>query len=109
MTNREILAEFFKAENERNWEVYRQFLHEEISWQLFGKKEKNIVGIENYMQVIKNAYSNNNIRFSCVDMQISADGNRIAAYLVNDSGVRSLDIFDFKDGMIYREFEFILD
>ena len=61
------------------------------------------------MQVIKKAYANSDAQFSCSEMQISRDGNRIAAYLVNDSGVRSLDIFDFKDGMIYREYEFILD
>ena len=109
MTNRDVLDAFFKAENERDWELYQQFLHSEISWQLFGKEEKRIVGIENYMQVIKNAYANSDAQFSCSDMQISGDGNRIAAYLVNDSGVRSLDTFDFKDGMIYREYEFILD
>jgi len=109
MTNRDVLDAFFKAENERDWELYQQFLHSEISWQLFGKEEKRIVGIENYMQVIKNAYANSDAQFSCSDMQISGDGNRIAAYLVNDSGVRSLDIFDFKNGMIYREYEFILD
>lgn len=109
MTNRDVLDAFFKAENERDWELYQQFLHSEISWQLFGKEEKRIVGIENYMQVIKNAYANSDAQFSCSDMQISGDGNRIAAYLVNDSGVRSLYIFDFKDGMIYREYEFILD
>lgn len=109
MTNRDVLDAFFKDENERDWELYQQFLHSEISWQLFGKEEKRIVGIENYMQVIKNAYANSDAQFSCSDMQISGDGNRIAAYLVNDSGVRSLDIFDFKNGMIYREYEFILD
>ena len=109
MTNRDVLDAFFKAENERDWELYQQFLHSEISWQLFGKEEKRIVGIENYMQVIKNAYANSDAQFSCSDMQISGDGNRIAAYLINDSGVRSLDIFDFKNGMIYREYEFILD
>lgn len=109
MTNRDVLDAFFKAENERDWELYQQFLHSEISWQLFDKEEKRIVGIENYMQVIKNAYANSDAQFSCSDMQISGDGNRIAAYLVNDSDVRSLDIFDFKNGMIYREYEFILD
>ena len=46
---------------------------------------------------------------SCIDMQISKSGNRIVTYLVNNFGVRSLDIFDFKDGKIYREYEFILD
>lgn len=67
MTNRETLDAFFKAENERNWGQYRQFLHSEICWHLFGKEEKKIAGIENYMQVIKNAYSNTDARFSCTE------------------------------------------
>lgn len=109
MTNKEILADFFRAENARNWNRYQQFLHPEIIWRLFNREEKKIVGTEHYMQVIKNAYQNSEAQFTCVDMQISADGNRIVTSLVNNSGVRSLDIFDFKDGKIYREYEFILD
>lgn len=109
MTNRSVLEAFFKAENERDWEVYRQFLHTEVSWELFGKEEKKIEGIEHYMQVIKKAYENTDIQFSCQDIKVSGDGNRIATYLINDRRVRSLDIFDFKDGLICREYEFILD
>ncbi|RRD95247.1 nuclear transport factor 2 family protein [Clostridiales bacterium COT073_COT-073] len=109
MTNKEVIEAFFKAENERNWNLYQQFLHPEVSWQLIDKEEKRIIGIENYMQVIKNAYSNSDAQFLCINMHVSGDGNRIATNLVNNSGVRSLDIFDFKDGMIYREYEFILD
>jgi len=30
MDNRDILYTFFKAENERNWELYKQFLHPEV-------------------------------------------------------------------------------
>lgn len=108
MTNKEILTAFFKAENERNWDLYQQFLHPEISWQLFAKEEKRMIGIENYMLVIKNAYRNTDAQFTCISMQISADGNRIVTHLVNNSGVHSLEIFDFKDGLIFREYEFIL-
>lgn len=42
-------------------------------------------------------------------MEISADNTRVIAYLINDKGERSLDIFDFKDNLIFREFEFLLD
>ena len=89
--------------------MYKQFLHPEVCWELFSKEKKKIVGIENYMKTIKNAYLNTDSKFSCIDMQISKSGNRIATYLVNNFGVRSLDIFDFKDGKIYREYEFIFD
>jgi len=109
MTARDSLKAFFKAENERDWDIYRQFLHEELVWKLFGKEERRICGIQNYMQTMQKAYENSNARFRCQDMQVSNEGNRIVAYLINDYGARSLDIFDFKDGLIYREYEFILD
>lgn len=109
MVNEDVLKAFFKAENERDWAAYRQFLHTEVSWKLFDKEEKVINGIQSYMQVIKRAYENTDIQFSCQDMLISNGGNRIIAYLINDLGLRSLDIFVFKDNLIYREYEFILD
>lgn len=109
MTARETLETFFKAENERDWETYRQSLHEEIVWKLFGKEEKIICGIQSYMQTMQKAYENSDVRFRCQDMQVSNEGNRIVAYLIDDLGTRSLDIFDFKDNLIYREYEFILD
>lgn len=109
MVTKDILESFFEAENKRDWAIYKQFLHTEIIWQLFDKKVRTISGVENYMQTMKKAYENTDIQFSCQNMQISKDGNRIAAYLINDSGICSLDIFDFKDNLIYREYEFILD
>lgn len=108
LTNKELLEAFFKAENERDWDFYQNSLHPEVSWQLFAKEEKTILGIDNYMHAIKNAYSQSEAQFECQEMQISSDGNRIVTYLVNTSGQRSLDIFDFKDGLIYKECEFIL-
>jgi len=109
MAAKDLLNAFFKAENERDWEVYARFLHTEIIWKLFGKEEKTIKGIPGYMKTIKKAYENTDIQFTCQEMRISIDGSRIAACLINDSGTRSLDIFDFKDNLIYREYEFILD
>ena len=109
MTAKDALVLFFKAENERNWEVYQQFLHEEIVWQLFEKDTRMICGIQDYMQTIKKAYENPDAHFICQDMQVSKDGNRIVTHLVNELGIRSLDVFDFKNNLIYREYEFILD
>ena len=109
MTAKDILEAFFKAENERDWEAYRKFLHKEIVWQLFDKEARSIRGIQAYMQTMQKACENSDVRFLCQDMRASNDGNRIAAYLINDLGARSLDIFDFRDDLIYREYEFILD
>ena len=109
MATKDILEAFFKAENERGWEVQQQFLHKEIVWQLFDKETRSICGIQDYILTMKKAYEKSNVRFRCQKMQVSADGNRIVAYLINDRGARSLEIFDFKDNLIYREYEFILD
>ena len=89
MTAKDALVLFFKAENERNWDVYQQFLHEEIVWQLFEKDTRMICGIQDYMQTIKKAYENPDAHFICQDMQVSKDGNRIVANLVNEFGIRS--------------------
>ena len=86
MTNKEVLVDFFKAENERKWSLYELYLHPEVVWQLFTNEEKKMIGIENYMQVIKNANKNTDAQFFCINMQISSDGNRIVTYLVNNSG-----------------------
>ncbi|WP_173017036.1 hypothetical protein [Suipraeoptans intestinalis] len=40
MATKDILEAFFKAENERDWEAYQQFLHKEIVWQLFDKETR---------------------------------------------------------------------
>lgn len=108
MRPKDVLASFFEAENKRDWITYQNFLHPEVTWQLIDKKTKHIIGIEEYMRVMKKAYENTNIQFTCRDMKISSDGNRIVAELMNDNVVRSIDIFDFKDNLIYREYEFIL-
>lgn len=109
MKTKEILEAFFEAENKRDWKSYRRFLHAEIVWELFDEEKRTICGIQSYMETMQKAYENSEARFACQNMQISNDGNRIAAYLINDSGMRSLDVFDFKDNLIYREYEFLLD
>lgn len=104
----EKLRKFFEAENARDWESYRQFLHPQVRWRLFGAEEKCIQGAEEYMKVMKGAYEGRDTQFVCQNMEVSDDGGRIAAHLLNDQGERSLDIFDFKDGLIYREYEFLM-
>ncbi|MDO4776889.1 MAG: nuclear transport factor 2 family protein [Cardiobacteriaceae bacterium] len=109
MNNEQILRRFFAAENQRDWAAYQTFLHPAVRWQLQKDGTYIFSGIDEYMAAIKKAYENNAIRFSCTGMMVSGDGNRIVAHLVNDHGIRSVDIFDFRDGKIYREFEFIMD
>lgn len=80
MTAKDILVDFFKAENEREWEVYRQFLHEEIVWYLFDKEARRICGIQDYMQTMQKVYERSDVRFLCQDMQVSQDSTRIVTY-----------------------------
>lgn len=42
--NKEMPADFFKAENESDWNLYQQFLHPEIIWLLYSGEEKRFIG-----------------------------------------------------------------
>lgn len=108
MNCEKILKLFFEAENKRDWTTYQQFLHPEVKWILQKEETKIFVGIDEYMATIKKAYENTDIQFTCTERMVSTDGNRIVTHLVNDAGIRSVDIFDFKEGKIYREYEFIM-
>lgn len=99
---------FFAAENERDWETYRKFLHTDVRWVLHSKEVKTIQGIEAYLGTMIAAYKDSQDTFVCEKIYEDITGERIVAILVNNHGERSCDIFDFKDGLIYEEYEFIL-
>jgi hypothetical protein len=102
---RRKLAEFFDAENRRDWDDYREFLHPQIEWVL---EEDVIKGRERYCETIVAAYAQSASRFRTHQMLESEDRRRIATLLVDTDGRRSLDIFEFEDGLIRREWEFLL-
>ena len=102
---RRKLAEFFDAENRRNWDNYREFLHPQVEWVL---EEDVIKGRERYCETIVAAYAQSASRFRTHQMLESEDRRRIATLLVDTDGRRSLDIFEFQDGLIRREWEFLL-
>lgn len=106
--NAQKLAAFFHCENERDWEAYRQFLHPEVTWTLHGKQEKCFAGIDAYLNAIQAAYEGGDSRFKCLHMIVSKDEQTVAALLENDAGERSLDVFRWKDGLIYSEDEFLM-
>lgn len=108
MSNQELLMKFFTAENERDWETYRKFLHPDIKWVLHSKEVKTVQGIEAYLSTMIAAYQGNRDTFVCEKAYQGMTGNRIVTILINNVGERSCDIFDFKDGLIYEEYEFIL-
>ncbi|MGI6509537.1 MAG: nuclear transport factor 2 family protein [Erysipelotrichaceae bacterium] len=108
MDNLQILNLFFKAENERDWNTYRQFLSHDVVWELHSHSHSKIEGIENYLNAIKSAYEGNTNTFEIESIVKSKDLSRIVAVLKNNLGERSCDIFEFDAGLIVREYEFIL-
>lgn len=111
MTNKELLELFFLAENERNWGKYMEFLSEEIEWRLYaidGSCER-IVGKDAYLVRIKTAYQDSSVHFQIESLTESDHRQRMIAMLIDDNGKKSCDIFDFSDGKIIREYEYLLN
>lgn len=59
----ETLIRFFRAENERDWETYRTFLHPEVVWHLHDERDRTIRGVEDYLQTVRDAYARSDTRF----------------------------------------------
>ena len=102
---RRRLRGFFDAENRRDWDDYREFLHPQVEWVLEGEV---IRGRECYLRTIIAAYAQSTSRFRMHQMLESEDLRRIATLLVDTDGRRSLDVFEFEDGLIRREWEYLL-
>ncbi len=107
-TNAQKLSAFFQAENDRDWESYRRFLHPDVVWTLHGKEEKRFTGMDAYLSAMQAAYEGTDSRFRCLRMDVSNDGQTVAALLENDAGERSMDVFRWKNGLIYGEDEFLM-
>ena len=104
MTNLEKLTLFFRAENQRDWKTYQNFLHPKIIWELHEQEVSVIYGIDDYLLKIQQAYHQSNVQFSCLHT-FSTNENRIVTILKNDFGQLSCDIFEFENGLIIREYE----
>ncbi len=108
MDSKDILLAFFEAENKRDWATYQKFLSPDVVWVLQSKQTKIIRGIDNYLNAIMEAYQSCNNTFDCEALYQNSDGSRIVTILKNNLGERSCDIFEFSDGCIVKEYEFIL-
>ena len=104
-----MLEDFFRAENERDWETYRSYLDPDVKWYLFGRDVETVEGIDEYVEVMKEVYYDTNITFECIQVRISSDGSRVMTLLMNEEGGLSLDIFDLQRDKIIREYEFIME
>jgi len=109
MKNENALFEFFAAENDRDWERYAQYLHQDVEWRLFTAFGCQVIqGLDNYMAKIMTAYEGSQDSFICDQHFSSQSGSRIVTVLHNNYGQQSVDIFDFEDGLIKHEYEFLL-
>lgn len=107
--NEELLAQFFQAENMRDWETYETFLAKDVVWELREAGQTKIIkGKCAYMNCIRSAYKGSNATFSCEGLYTGADNSCLAAMLVSDAGTRSCDMFWFEDEKIVFELEVIL-
>ncbi|MDR1805813.1 MAG: nuclear transport factor 2 family protein [Clostridium sp.] len=110
MDNQAKLQAFFSAENNRDWEAYRAFIHDGITWECHSSGQtKTICGANEYIDYIKIFYEKHDNWFDVEQLYASPDGTRIVAILRNNLGEKACDIFDFEDGLIIREFEYTLD
>lgn len=103
MRNLEKLTLFFQAENQKDWETYQSFLHHGITWKLHGQRVSVIYGIDDYLLNIQQVYHHSNINFPA-----SINENQIITILKNDFGQLSCDIFGFENGLIIREYKYLL-
>ena len=108
MTNLEKLFAFFESENQRDWDIYQTFLDEHVVWELHRHSTEIIQGKEGYLHRIKEAYQDNSTQFSCQHCHTNSDQSRILTILVNDCGDLSCDIFEFANGLIVKEIEYLL-
>lgn len=113
MTNEKLLEKFFQSENDRDWATFRGCLHPDVMWFLHTETEHTLVaGREEYMDRVLTGYQGTTAQkagFACESMLVSNSGNRIVAKIKNSFGGYSIDIFDFEDGLIRWEYEYLLD
>lgn len=110
MENTRLLEKFFDAENNRDWATFKGCLHPDVMWFLHTETtHMPVAGREEYMDRILTGYQNSDKRFTCESMMASKSGNRVVASIRNSDGGRSVDIFDFEDGLIRWEYEYLMD
>ena len=105
----EKLTNFFNAENDRDWKLYESFLSEDIEWISYGPPKRKVVyGKKDYIKTMIRAYRNIPEKFSVLNMVSDIERGVVIAELELRSR-RSVDIFEFENGLIKREREYYDD
>ena len=105
----EKLINFFNAENNRDWKLYESFLSQDVEWISYGPpKRKVVVGKEDYVKTMIRAYRDVPDKFKVLNMVSDIERGVVIAELEIRSR-RSVDIFEFENGLIKREREYYDD
>ncbi|MHB1506979.1 MAG: nuclear transport factor 2 family protein [Cuniculiplasma sp.] len=105
----EILLKFFDAENNRDWKLYETFLSLDVEWTSYGPPgRKTIVGRAEYVKTMVRAYTNLPAKFEVLNIVSDLEKGIVMAELQILSR-RSVDVFEFEDGLIRREREYYDD
>ena len=105
----EKLIKFFNAENDRDWKLFESFLSEDVEWISYGPPKRKVVsGKKDYIKTMIRAYRNIPERFSVLNMVSDIESGVVIAELELRSR-RSVDIFEFENGLIKREREYYDD
>jgi hypothetical protein len=105
----ETLQRFFSLENERNWRDYESYLSEDVEW-ILNENEKQVIirGKKDYLERIRQAYNETDVKFTIRAIARCERTNRIVSILESDDGDISIDVFELRNGKIAREWEYIL-
>ena len=80
-----------------------------MEWTIFGPPGRSIIkGKTQYLETMKKYYGSHDSKFDIISIAVNKDKGIAMAELEMDSR-RSVDIFEFKDGLIIREREYYDD
>lgn len=105
----DVLANLFTAENARDWQTFEALLHPDVEWTIVGPDPTVVVsGRRQYMDRILEAYdSAPGARFD-VHRSRRNDSGLVVTELVDNVGNVSVDVLEIRDGLVRREWEFLL-
>lgn len=110
MKNTELLSRFFVAENKRDWENFRSYLHPQVMWFIHTEDSHSaIAGREDYIDASITDAKTSDVTFTCEHTDVSTSGNRIVAHLQNSNNTRTVKIVDFEEGLIKWVHEYTIE
>ncbi|GAA1452452.1 nuclear transport factor 2 family protein [Nesterenkonia lacusekhoensis] len=105
----DVLDELFAAENARDWTTFRALLHPEVEWTLIGSGTTSVVhGRDAYMNRLEATYESAPDAEFTLRRSLRNDAGLIVTELIDNHGNVSVDVFDVRNGLLRREWEFLL-